>query len=267
MNQLFKIILSLLFFLNVSPSLLAQEDLVSPKERSLYMKRLKLFGLLETQKPEKEEKQESGKAPLENLPQKLLGQLQASLETDYLNHAQKVLGRCEDEECLTKDSFEGRVLIDQEGESHCYPYTNCEYYRCMEEKYHCMDVGVEYFKNLAKPTCEAYVSNVKKGKFSSKGKEWIFNVMVCLQKGLFEECSLNGNCPISESNEKTCKHITDFTLKFHPGCYINSGVGVCKLPLKDQINIWRTVGPFLTARERVEAYKVVRFCLFKTPIE
>lgn len=252
----------------------AQEELVSPVQRKLFMKRLNLFGLLEnktdkelmTLRPELRSQGLEQGLP-ERLPQRLLGKLQASLETDYLKKAQETLGNCASGECLKTDSLGGKAFLDQAGTTHCYPYTNCEYYRCMEDEYRCMDVGVEYFKNLAKPTCEAYVSNVKKGKFTAKGKEWIFNVMVCLQKGLFEECSLKGNCPKSESNEKTCKHITEFTLKFHPGCYINSGVGVCKLPLKDQINIWRTVGPFLTAREKEEAFKVVRYCLFRTPIE
>lgn len=255
------LILSLFLTLALGPSY-GQSDLVSSEKRESFLKRLELFELLPHQL--KRRRSRSQQRPL---PQELLGKLQQDLETNYLTQAQKVLGNCSSGDCLKANSYQGREFFDRVGKSHCYPYTNCEFYRCMEEEYKCMDVGVEYFAKLAKPTCEAYVANVKKGKFTKKGNEWIFNVMVCLQKGLFEECSLRGNCPTSESNEKTCKHITEFTLKFHPGCYINSGVGVCKLPLKDQANIWRTVGPFLTDRERIEAFKVVRYCLFKTPIE
>lgn len=236
---------------------------LSKDQQSLFKERLEVFGLIGKEKRQnpRRSKPSTGKDTL-----KLLRALQNELEGAYLVNAQGVLGSCHRGDCLSQDGG-SRKLEDATGATHCYPYTNCEYYRCMEEKYQCMDVGVEYFQKLAKPTCESYVSNIKKGLFSSKGEEWIYTVMVCLQKGLFEECSLRGNCPKSESNESTCRHITEFTLKFHPGCYINSGVGVCKLPLKDQVNIWRTVGPFLTEREKAEAFKVVKYCLFKTPIE
>jgi hypothetical protein len=133
----------------------------------------------------------------------------------------------------------------------------------MEEKYQCESVGVNYFTKLAHPTCNAYVKNINEGIFTKAGVEWIYTVMVCLQKGLIDECEVKGNCPTSsdkKEQEKTCNHITEFTLAYHPGCYINSGVGVCKLPMKDKLNIWKTVGPYLTARERQEAYKVVFQC-------
>ncbi len=264
-----KPLLTLIIFISFLGSAWAQEDLVPSEKAQAFLKRLELFELIPPQRKEvsKEPRHTSRRDQRSALPQELLRQLQGDLETAYLDGAQEILGHCAEGNCLQENSFGGREFVDEAGKRHCYPYTNCEYYRCMEKEYRCLDVGVEYFANLAKPTCEAYVSNIKKGKFSSKGKDWIFNVMVCLQKGLFDECALKGNCPQSESNEKTCQHITEFTLKFHPGCYIKSGVGVCKLPLKDQINIWRTVGPFLTDRERIEAYKVVRYCLFKTPIE
>lgn len=194
-----------------------------------------------------------------------LQELNEELRKAYFDKAQAILGECSSGECL-KVKEGAKVFEDEVGETHCYPDTSCGYYKCMEKKYRCMDVDVPYFKKLAKPTCEAYVTNIQKGKFSKKGKDWIYRVMVCLQKGLFEECSLKGNCPISENNEKTCKHITEFTLEFHPGCYINSGVGVCKLPIKDQLNIWKTVGPYLTKRERREAMKVVRYCAFGIPV-
>ncbi len=197
--------------------------------------------------------------------ERLIRDLNLDLEGDYFKAAQKELGLCPEGDCL---HFEGsqRIFTDGHDQRHCYPSTDCDYYKCMEEQYRCMDVDVPYFQELARPTCKAYKENINKGRFSAKGEEWIYTVMVCLQKGLFEECSLKGNCPKSENSAKTCSHITEFTLNFHPGCYIKSGVGVCKLPLRDQINIWKTVGPFLTKREKKEAFKVVRYCLFGTPI-
>lgn len=236
---------------------------LSLDQQSLFKERLEDFGLLASERvPNPRRRRRSSSEDT----LKVLAGLQGYLEGDYLREAQVVLGACQGSDCLGQERG-SRRFEESSGAKHCYPYTNCEYYRCMEEKYQCMNVGIEYFQNLAKPTCESYVANIKKGIFSSIGEEWIYTVMVCLQKGLFEECSLRGNCPTSESNEKTCQHITEFTLEFHPGCYINSGVGICKLSLKDQINIWRTVGPFLTEREKIEALKVVKYCLFGTPIE
>ena len=147
----------------------------------------------------------------------------------------------------------------------CLPYTMCGFYHCMENKYHCSDVGVNYFTELAYPTCSQYTQNIQENKFSQLGVEWIYSVMVCLQKGLVEECEINGNCQ-QKSPRKICDHITDFTLAYHPGCYINSGVGVCHLPLKDKLAIWKTVSPFMTKRERQQAYKVVFHCLLPTKI-
>lgn len=255
-----------LILLLLSGQALAWQNLVPPSQKKQFEERLELLNLIASKKGSKRGRRTTPNSN-QAFPQKLIEELQHDLKSSYLRNAQQMLGNCSDENCLEEDNRGALTFIDGGEQRHCYPSTNCEYYRCMENQYRCMDVGVEYFAKLARPTCEAYRSNMKKGFFSEKGKEWIFTVMVCLQKGLFEECSLNGNCPQVESNEKTCQHITEFTLKFHPGCYISSGVGVCKLPLKDQINIWRTVGPFLTKREKEEAFKVVRYCLFKTPID
>lgn len=191
-------------------------------------------------------------------PSQVMFELEQDLMENYRPYLESQLGTCQDENCLSI-SEEGSVL-KVASKSVCFPYTNCGFYKCMEDKYRCSEVGVHYFSKLAYPTCSAYRANIKKNKFTQKGVEWIYNVMVCLQKGLVEECDVQGNCA-QETRKKVCDHITDYTLSFHPSCYINSGVGVCKLPLKDQLNIWKTVGPFLTDRERVEAYKVVAYCL------
>jgi hypothetical protein len=189
--------------------------------------------------------------------------LQKYLLTEYLPFLETKFGACPTgQTCLNQQSDYMRAALPKK--NICFPYTTCGFYHCMEEQYQCESVGVNYFTKLAFPTCSQYVSNINKGLFTQKGVEWIYTVMVCLQKGLSDECAVNGNCP--ESNEpriqkKTCDHITDFTLAYHPGCYINSGVGVCKLPLKDKQAIWKTVSPYLTDRERQEAYKVIFNCL------
>lgn len=191
--------------------------------------------------------------------------LERELRTTYLASLEKMWGDCgsSPESCLEqKDDY--LELNLKEKKDVCFPYTQCGFYNCMEKKYNCESVGVGYFSKLAHPTCSSYVHNLKQNKFTQKGIEWIYNVMVCLQKGLIDECEIKGNCPVSDDvseKKKTCNHITEFTLAYHPGCYIKSGVGVCKLPLKDKSAIWKTVSPFLTERERQEAYKVIFHCL------
>jgi len=191
-------------------------------------------------------------------------QLQTDLKTNYLKKMETQFGDCGStpESCLSvKDDY--MIANFPKKKAACFPYTMCGFYHCMEEEYHCNDVGVNYFTQLAFPTCNAYESNIKKGYFSDKGVEWIYSVMVCLQKGLVDECLLNGNCKVSNDSKQkilTCNHITDFTLAYHPGCYINSGVGVCHLPFMDKLNIWKTVNSFMTGRERQEAYKVIFDC-------
>jgi len=194
--------------------------------------------------------------------------LERDLKTTYLSSLEKQWGDCgaTPESCLSqRDDYKYLTLPKKET---CFPYTTCGFYNCMEEKYKCESVGVNYFTKLAHPTCSAYVKNINEGLFSKVGVEWIYTVMVCLQKGLVDECEVKGNCPVSDNTierTKTCNHITEFTLAYHPGCYIKSGVGVCKLPMKDKLNIWKTVGPYLTGRERQEAYKVVFQCFNPAP--
>lgn len=186
--------------------------------------------------------------------------LQKEIHTNYIPTLEYLLGKCEDEDCLVQNN--DYKILKFKGKTVCLPYTQCGFYKCMENKYQCKKEGVDYFSDLAFPTCSTYRKNINKKYFTQKGYEWIYSVMVCLQKGLVQECDINNNCQ-KETAKKTCDHITEFTLNFHPGCYLNSSVGVCALPLKDKINIWRTVGKFLTDRERQEAMKVVLACIRK----
>lgn len=185
--------------------------------------------------------------------------LQKEIQESYLPYLVDQLGECTDGPCLTSHPDESFRLETAAG-STCLPWTSCGFYSCMEEKFQCAEVGFTYFTELARPTCEAYRANMRTERFSEAATEWIYEVMVCLQKGLVQECDLDNGCQ-QETREKTCEHIVEFTLEFHPGCYLQSGDGVCELPLRDQIQIWRTVGPFLTGREWVEAFRVVTQCL------
>lgn len=186
--------------------------------------------------------------------------LEAEIKTTYIDFLKSHFGECSgsDKSCIREE--DNYLVASFRSKEICLPYTKCGFYHCMEKKYQCEEVGVNYFTELAFPTCNQYVKNISDNKFSNVAVEWIYSVMVCLQKGLVEECEVRGNCE-KESRKKTCDHITDFTLKYHPGCYLNSGVGVCHLPLKDKLAIWKTVNPFMTKREREEAYKVIFSCI------
>lgn len=190
-------------------------------------------------------------------------QLQDELKNQYLKKLEMLWGNCgaNPASCLTKkDNY---ITANFPKAEICFPYTICGFYHCMENVYHCNNVGVNYFTDLAFPTCSAYEANIEKNYFSDKAIEWIYTVMVCLQKGLIDECEVSGHCPKEKEaalQRKTCEHITEFTLQYHPGCYINSAVGVCHLPLKDKLNIWKTVNRFMTKREKKEAYKVIFEC-------
>lgn len=216
-------------------------------------RRLKLYGLL-------------NKRPLViqksilNYDNSTILKLQSFIQTEYIPDLENQFGRCDTGNCLTQNSDYKELKL--QNKTVCLPYTQCGFYKCMEKKYQCKPEGVEYFTELAYPTCSTYMKNIKKKWFSQEGHDWIYTVMVCLQKGLIDECEIEGNCE-KETRKKTCDYITDFTLNFHPGCYTNSGVGVCKLPTRDKINIWRTVGKYLTKREQQEAFKVVLDCIRK----
>lgn len=195
---------------------------------------------------------------VEALKKVIKEKIHQDIHKSYIPKLEKVFGECSSENCIDVDN--GVYTLNLPVKSLCLPFTSCGFYECMEDKFQCDKEGVHYFTKLAKPTCEAYMKNIDEGRFSKKAMEWIFSVMVCLQKGLVDECEVGDNCH-KKTAKDSCNYITEFTLSFHPGCYIQSGPGICKLPVKDKINIWKTVGPFLTDRERVEAYKVVYHCI------
>lgn len=227
---------------------------LTPREKKLLKKRIEIFGLSSTNKEPIELKEKT------EYDQEIIYSLNKHIKSYYVKKAESYLGKCLQSECIKEK--EGFLTLKTKEKDICLPYTKCEFYKCMEEKYQCKPGGVNYFTDLAYPTCKNYLKNITKKYFSQKGYDWIYSVMVCLQKGLITECELEGNCK-KESVKKTCDYITDFTLRFHPGCYIKSGIGVCNLPFKDQINIWRTVAKYLTKDELKQAIATVKHCIIK----
>jgi hypothetical protein len=149
-------------------------------------------------------------------------ELERHLQQEYLEQVLETHGPCfGDQDCLIDQKTHVEIQLEQQ--TLCYPYTRCGFYECMETQYPCSSVGLNYFTKLAAPTCRNYVSNIQQDRFSQEGVEWIYEVMVCLQKGLFEECGLEGRCQRATVRE-SCEYIVDFTLSFHPGCYLESGL-------------------------------------------
>lgn len=246
-------LISLLLFLTLN--IKAQE--LTEKQLKEFNDRLELYGLTPSKSiPEP--------IALGHLKIKYDSQIILDLQNDIKNHyvakLQMFLGVCESGNCIEHSS--NYLTLKTGTQKICLPYTNCEFYKCMEEKYQCKRESVNYFTELAYPTCATYKQNLRKKYFTQKGFDWIYSVMVCLQKGLIDECELNKNCQ-AETAKKSCDYITDFTLKFHPSCYINSGIGVCNLPSQDKINIWRTVAKFLTKDEFLQAIETVKQCYLK----
>lgn len=184
--------------------------------------------------------------------------LQTDIRENFIPLLEDKFGICGEKSCIEYD--EGKYILKLPQKDICLPWTACSFYRCMEDQYHCENQGVNYFTDLAEPTCNKYVENIGNNHYSQEGIEWVYTVMVCLQKGLIQECEIDGNCDLSQPRV-SCNHIVDFTLDYHPGCYINSGVGVCNLSFQDKWKIWNTVNPFMTKQERKQAWKVIWHCL------
>ena len=112
------------------------------------------------------------------------------------------------------------------------PMKSCLFYTdCMEAKVSCGASG--YAIGYGSKYCNKYVNRL--AFFTSQGQDWIYKVMICLQKGLVVPLK---NC------DNNCETLKQIAFASHPGCYINSGV--CDLPVKDFINIIKTVGGDLT---------------------
>src|SRR5690606_18654926 len=69
-----------------------------------------------------------------------------------------------------------------------------------------------------------------------KGKTWVDKTMYCLQE------SLVGVYRRNVAPLPTCDTVRKTAFNSHPNCYVNSGVGVCSLPVSDWNVIRDTIG-------------------------
>lgn len=196
----------------------------------------------------------------------VINQVQTDILQNYIPTLEEKFGYCGDKTCI--EFRDGKYYLNLPKKEICLPWTACSFYDCMEEKYNCEDQGVNYFTELAVPTCSKYMENIKNDVYSPEARDWVYEVMVCLQKGLIDECEVGEKCDLARPQPRiSCNYIVDFTLEFHPGCYINSGVGVCNLSFRDKWRIWKTIHPFMTKREKRQAWKVIWYCLFPNKSE
>ena len=246
---------SLILFLFLTGNLFAKS--LTTEEENEFTRRLSLYGLLEEVGSKLSKK-------FKDYDNQIVSDFQYEIKTDYVIKVQSLLGKCDQENCIQerRSTYFGRpyLTLKTSDDTICLPYTDCEFYKCMEEKYQCDKHGIDYFTDFAYPACSNYKRNLAKKKFTQKGHDWIYSVMICLQKGLIDECEINNNCQ-QESAKKTCEYIKSSTLTFHPDCYLNSGVGVCHLSIKDKVNIWRTIARFLTNDELKQAVETIKGCI------
>jgi hypothetical protein len=109
------------------------------------------------------------------------------------------------------------------------PRDSCAFYtECLEQTLPCGPQG--YAINYGGHFCQAFAANADE--FSTMGKQWISDVMYCLQNELV---------PLLQAlKAPTCKNIKDFAFDSHPGCYLKAGV--CTLPLNDWLAIANVIG-------------------------
>nr|CAG8477417.1 150_t:CDS:2 [Entrophospora candida] len=118
---------------------------------------------------------------------------------------------------------------------------SCNFYTdCLEKKFHCGATGYQIKYGLK--YCEKFKNS--SNLFTSRGKKWITDTMLCLQNALV---------PTYNSNATTCSEITKTAFDSHPDCYVNSGL--CNIP-KDWYNIFATIGVHEKKYVEVEAENI-----------
>jgi len=117
------------------------------------------------------------------------------------------------------------------------PEKSCLFYtECMEAQVNCGFNG--YALGYGNKYCRKYNSRI--GLFSVDGQNWIYKTMNCLQKALvtsLEECH-------------NCQQLRTIAFDSHPKCYTDSGV--CNLPVRDYVEIFKTVGQEFATAEGIK---------------
>jgi hypothetical protein len=100
------------------------------------------------------------------------------------------------------------------------------FYACAEETLHCGSSG--YLIGYGKKYAERYYRKTRPW-MSAAGKQWIDDVLVCLQEEL----------RASIDSETSCPDVRTIAFDSHPGCYLDNGF--CELPFLDWLAVFATV--------------------------
>ncbi|KAJ3102398.1 hypothetical protein HDU97_000605 [Phlyctochytrium planicorne] len=116
--------------------------------------------------------------------------------------------------------------------STCYapvPKTCDFYFDCLDKAHPCGADG--YAQSYGGKFCRRFKENAPL--FSEIGQKWLWNVMSCLQGHLI---------PTLGNANATCDAIRKDAFKSHAGCYLNTGISICDIPILDWLHLVKTVG-------------------------
>lgn len=104
---------------------------------------------------------------------------------------------------------------------------NCDFYRsCLEVKYRCGATG--YPLGYGDKYCRLFSLN--KNLFTARGKTWMDDTMLCLQRALVPEAT---------TVQSTCARVKAKAFDSHDVCYVNNGL--CSLAPSDWLAILKIV--------------------------
>ncbi|KAJ4474230.1 hypothetical protein J3R30DRAFT_649097 [Lentinula aciculospora] len=115
------------------------------------------------------------------------------------------------------------------------PHTCTFYSACLESHFHCGPEG--YPLGFGEKFCTKFNMPQNVERLSTKGKDWMWTTMGCLQRALVSELDV----PVvssglqSSSTEDVCKALEDKAFSTHAPCYLSSGL--CSLSLEDWVVI------------------------------
>lgn len=116
------------------------------------------------------------------------------------------------------------------------PDQKCDFYSCAAQAANDQKVcdladKQSYFLNYGEKYCKRFSSRTEKS-LSAEGRGWLNRTLACLQSSIVEGCNQKKECA-------NCGTIRKLAFDTHPYCYVSSGL--CKLSLKDQIEVAKTV--------------------------
>jgi len=112
---------------------------------------------------------------------------------------------------------------------------SCEWYStCLTARYpFCSEHRDEYAESYGRKFCLAFEDSAQAGGFSDAGKQWVNDVMLCLQASLVHDL-------FQDSSPRSCTEVRSTAFDSHPSCYLQPAVGamgICDLSPQDLTKI------------------------------